>query len=113
MGKPVSSKVCRVKQSTNKYKKRRGFNGTKKKVVVNSGDVNSSVNIENNENLSFAPPPPDCVSNVNNVTTPVKETPTNSSAKKVEYIHALTPMDADKISGYRLVDITILSCVIV
>ena len=111
MGKPASSKVCRVKQSTNKYKKRRGFTGTKKKLVVNSGDVNSFVNIENKENLSFTPPPQDCVNNVNNV-TPVKETPTSSSANKVEYISALTPKDADKISGYRLVDTTILSCVI-
>lgn len=50
--KPLSNQVCRVKQRTYKYKSRKGFNGSKKKAVVNNGDVNTDdVNNVNNENL--------------------------------------------------------------
>ena len=62
--------------------------GTKKKIVANSGAVNRCVNIENNENLSFAPPPLECV---NNVTTSVKETPISPSAQEGR-IHLLLRM---------------------
>ena len=92
MGKPVSSKVCRVKQSTNKYRKRRGFN----------------VNNVNNENLSSTRP-----ASVNvNIESAIDGTPANSSSNKVKEILVNTPKDADRISGYRLVDTTILSGVL-
>ena len=107
-------KVCRIKQSTKSYKKRRGF--TKKKVedvlnTFNAEDiVNSSVNnestLENNTVNSNASSPENASSssfNLSNIST--------ASSRKVKPIGYSTPSSSQSITGYRIIDVEILNIV--
>lgn len=110
MGKHVSSKVCRKKQCTYKYKKRKGFNG--KKTVVNIDVDDGDINVQSEQSglLSLSTPTTPTVPPANvNTETPLKRTSANSSSNKVQEIITNTPKASDPISGYRLIDTTILS----
>lgn len=97
-------KACRVKQRTKVGKKRRGFNGWKR-------NVNNVNNVENNVNN----PPDDVYNGVNNEPTnnsvsndEIEISSTSVSSLKVQQLEASTPKKGDTISGYRLIDTSIL-----
>lgn len=103
-------KTCRVKKRTQQSKKRRGF-------CIKTEDVYDDVN--NDVNTSF----PDVnatkdvnISSINasNTTIPDSDQDANissASAKKIQPIEASTPTASESITGYRYVDMEILSSV--
>ena len=104
----------RVKQSTKRFKKRKGFC---KKIVSNSQDNDvpeSSVNTVNTPPVNIVNTPPRPV--------PVLRTPFVSpdgyvvaqtiSQKKIQRIVSETPKSTDSVSGYRFMDLEILNSVI-
>ena len=101
-------KSDRVKQSTRRYRKRRPFNKKKREEAVdnvNNVDI-EFVNTNNEANNQQSP------STVNNVDIQPLATPTRTaSSKKVEPIISQTPKETDPVSGYRFVDMEILSSV--
>ena len=105
-------KVCRIKQSTKSYKKRRGFTTKKVEDVLNTFNaedvVNSSVNnestLENNTVNSNASSPENASSssfNLSNIST--------ASSRKVKPIGYSTPSSSQSITGYRIIDVEILN----
>ena len=121
MGKPVvpGTKKDKVKKNTRKYKKRKGFCGSR--------DVVNNVNSDNDVNIDFVNS--DTVNNINddaknaapsgmppttprqvNITDIEPTTPPHSiSLTNVQQIDYQTPKDNDNISGYRIMDTKILS----
>ena len=93
----------RVKFSTKRHKKRKGFCGRKvveseNKLINVNTSVNSDSSVVDSESL-----------NVNNESTNLSNTCT-ASEKKIENIQVTsTPTNKEQITGYRLVDMEILS----
>jgi len=109
MGKPKSQgiKSDRVKQSTIKYKKRRGFGGSK------TGIVN---NVNNDAAGSSTTTSTELVNIVNNASTPSAVNTSTESKRlpvldKIQTIISETPKQHHKISGYRIMDMELLSTV--
>ena len=93
----------RVKFSTKRHKKRKGFCGRK---VVES--ENKSINVNTSENSDSTVVNSESL-NVNNESTNLSNTCT-ASEKKIENIQLTsTPANKEQITGYRLVDMEILS----
>ena len=101
-------KSCRVKVSTRKYRKRKVFNGDKSKVVnndaVNIAPVNT-INVESNSSVNIEVP---FVNNVNNESN-LNNSAQSAASLKVLNIDAVTPSKVKTITGYRIIDMTILS----
>ena len=101
-------KSCRVKVSTRKYRKRKVFNGDKSKVVnndaVNIAPVNA-INVESNSSVNIEVP---FVNNVNNESN-LNNSAQSAASLKVLNIDAVTPSKVKTITGYRIIDMTILS----
>ena len=95
-------KICRVKQSTRKSKKRRGF-------CIKKEDVDNVVNNGLNTSFSDVNTIADAVNIVNNDDD--ASTSFTASAKKIQPIEASSPTAHESITGYRIVDMEILSSV--
>ena len=101
-------KSCRVKVSTRKYRKRKVFNGDKSKVVnndtVNIAPVNT-INVESNSSVNIEVPFANNVNNESNLNNSAQ----SAASLKVLNIGAVTLSIVKTITGYRIIDMTILS----
>ena len=102
-------KACRVKKSTRCFRKRKGF-ALKKSDNVNI-DVNNVDNVNTTTNSVITTPPSTPPPTVTTPSTPSKEAPYTVSHKKVHEIVSATPKSSDSISGYRIIDVSILKSI--
>ena len=100
-------KVCRVKTSTKKYKKRKGFLGTSKYVNTNvNNDVNNNVNIEDTHKF-FNCSGPGTTNNQNPCHMEDSVVTSVSQKKVLPLKNAIESI----ISGYRIMDTVILNSI--
>ena len=115
-------KVGRVKKRTTVYKKKIGFQGNKSKVTEDVSTVDNvpinTVNIESDTSVNNVNIESNTAVNIEsnnesvNSQSGINLSATSVSSQKVQQFEVSTPKEKYTISGYRIIDTTILSGVI-